>query len=86
MANPTYKTAIPNAAVENRSRRISQLLPFVSNLRHSQNAEARAIAIPLQETVRDLERLNDIEMLCRAADDKTGPTLWLAIIEVLEKP
>lgn len=68
-----------------RTQLISQLLPIISGFRHSQNIEARNYAALLQLAVRDLERLNDIEMLCRQATDSTGPTLWLKFIELLER-
>ena len=49
---------------EARTALISQLLPVVSGFRHSKNLEARNCAELLQIAVRDLERLNDIEMAC----------------------
>jgi hypothetical protein len=84
MTNSTYKP--PVQSVIDRSARISLLLPLLSQLRHASNTEARNTAYPLQNALRDLDRLNDIEMLCRQADDETGPTLWLRIIKILERP
>lgn len=82
--NPTHKIQ-SIATVDARSRLITALLPLISGFRHSQNTVAVAAATAIQVAIRDLERLNDIEALVRAADDKTGPTLWLKIIEILEK-
>jgi hypothetical protein len=84
MADPT-KHVVRSPSVDARSQRITQLLPIVSGLRHSANAEARAVAEPLQATIRDLERLNDIEIRCLMADDRAGPSLRLAFMEILEK-
>jgi hypothetical protein len=47
-----------------RSAQITELLPLISGFRHSQNDEAKRYAVVLQNVVRDLERLNDIEMIC----------------------
>ena len=85
MAYNPFKHPPRSSSIEARSQRITALLPLVSGLRHAANAAARATAEPLQAATRDLERLNDIEVRCRAADDKTGPTLWLTIIGILEK-
>ena len=79
--NPTYKIGASGAGNEARSRLMTALLPLISGFRHSKNKVAIAAATAIQAAIRDLERLNDIEMLCRAADDKTGPTLWLKILE-----
>jgi len=84
MADPS-KHVVRSPSVDARSRRIMQLLPIVSGLRHSANAEARAVAEPLQAAIRDLERLNDIEIRCSAVDGCTGAALRLAFMEILEK-
>jgi hypothetical protein len=83
--NPTYKLNTP-VSVETRSQRISALLPLLSSLRHSKNTAALATSVHLQAAIRDLERLSDIEMQCRAVDNKTTPQLRLKLVEILEKP
>jgi hypothetical protein len=57
-------------SVEARSRRITVLLPMVSSMRHSKNSAAIACATALQEAVRDLERLNDVEICCSRYNDE----------------
>jgi hypothetical protein len=83
--NP-FKHPPRSPSIKARNQRITALLPLVSGLRHAASSAARAAAEPLQAAIRDLERLNDIEVQCRVADDKTGPTLWLTIVGILEKP
>jgi hypothetical protein len=59
---PSYPSHIAQTpSIENRSRRISQLLPFISGLRNSNDANSRRVAVSLQESARDLEKLNEIE-------------------------
>jgi hypothetical protein len=83
--DPT-RHVIRSPAIDARSRLITALLPLISGFRHSKNPVALAAATAIQAAICDLERLNDVEVLCRVADDKTGPTLWLKIVEILEKP
>jgi hypothetical protein len=55
-------------SVDERSQRITALLPLVSGLRHARDPAARACAVVLQASVRDLERLNDVEAWCERVD------------------
>ena len=64
-----------------RTRRISDLLPLVSSMRYSSDREARRKGMLLQTVLRDLERLNDIELYCERADIDSGE-----LIELLRKP
>jgi hypothetical protein len=75
-----------SAAIDRRSRRISQLLPLVSLIRHAQSPAMREFSAPLQLALRDLERLNEIELNCVQATDHTGPSLWMRITKILETP
>lgn len=54
-------------------------MPLVSGMRHSKNPAAIVCATVLQAAIRDLERLNDIEMCCFQYNSKLsrraiGPT------------
>ena len=51
-------------SVEVRSTQITELMPMVSGMRHSKNPAAIVCATVLQAAIRDLERLNDVEMCC----------------------
>jgi len=57
------------ASVLARSLRITALLPMVSAMRHSKNSAAATCSTVLQEAIRDLERVNDIEMCCSQYND-----------------
>jgi len=79
----SYPSHIPQTPeIENRSRRITQLLPFVSGLRHSNDANSRLLAVVLQESIRDLERLNEIatEIACNSSG-----TFRQAVEEILKR-
>ena len=60
----TYQGKQRPASVEVRSTRITVLMPMISGMRHSKNPAAILCATVLQAAVRDLERLNDVEMCC----------------------
>jgi hypothetical protein len=60
---------VASAAAARRSERINQLLPLVSQMRHSQNPEALRAAQALQDALADLELLNDVEMLLARRHD-----------------
>lgn len=86
MGDVGWKHAVRSTAIDNRSQRISVLLPLLSGMRHSKNTEALATAVHLQAAIRDLERLNDVEIACVSAEHWTAGMLRTTIIEILEKP
>lgn len=64
-----------------RTKRISDLLPFVSALRYAPDRESRRIGMLLQTMLRDLERLNDLELYCERGGIAAGE-----LIELLRRP
>lgn len=70
-------------SVDARSVRISLLLPLLSRFRSLQGAEMQVVAELLLTTVRDLERLNEIESLCVQAGESVPSS---AVKRILEQP
>ena len=68
---------------DERSTRISQLLPLVSALNRSRDPSMAVYARTLRETVRDMERLNDIELQMLKAQDEAASSLYTTITQIL---
>lgn len=66
-----YQGKLRPESVEVRSHHMSQIFPMVSLLRSAKDPEANVCAGVLQTVVRDLDRLNDIEMLCVKYNSET---------------
>lgn len=66
-----------------RSKRITELLPLVSSLRHAGDREMRRNGIVLQNVARDLDRLNEVELFLEQHPDNPHAT---ELLDLLHRP